>query len=70
MKEQWIMENNYFSRILVVKANGGSVAVEKMVEGQWVTVDTFTEDGAWPMSLGISQTRFTPSNGAFYEVLN
>lgn len=53
---------------LVVKANGGSLAVEKKVEGGWVTVDTFAADGAWQMDFGLSPTRFTPSGGAAYEV--
>lgn len=54
---------------LVVKANGGSLAVEKKVEGAWVTVDTFAADGAWQMEFGMSSTRFTPTGGAAYEVL-
>lgn len=53
---------------LVVKANGGSVAVEKKVGGEWVTVDTFAMDGAWPMDFGMSSTRITPSGGAAFEV--
>ena len=68
MKDQWIMQNEYGRKILVVQANGGSVAVEKMVEGAWVTVDTFARDGAWPLDLGNSDTRFTPSGGAYFEV--
>ncbi|PVZ19905.1 MULTISPECIES: hypothetical protein [unclassified Pseudomonas] len=54
---------------LVVKANGGSVTVEKMVEGGWVVVDTFAADGAWQMDFGQSTTRITPYAGAAFEVL-
>lgn len=61
--------NQYMGRAtLAVKANGGSVAVEKKVEGSWVTVDTFTSDGAWQLDLGMSSTRITPSGGAAFEV--
>lgn len=61
--------NKYMGRAtLSVKANGGSVAVEKQVEGAWVTVDTFASDGAWPMDFGMSPTRITPSAGAAFEV--
>lgn len=62
------MKNEYGRKILAVQANGGSVAVEKMVEGNWVMVDVFARDGAWPLDLGNSATRFTPSGGASYEV--
>lgn len=67
---QLLVPNPQGTKILTVKANGGSVAVERMVEGQWVTVDLFAEDGAWPLNLGRTTTRFTPSNGAAFEVSN
>jgi len=54
--------------MLVVKANGGSVAVEKQVGGVWVTTDTFSKDGGFLLFLGNTATRFTPSGGAVYEV--
>ena len=53
---------------LIVKANGGSVTVEKKVEGAWVVVDTFAADGAWQMDFGLSATRITPVGGAAFEV--
>jgi hypothetical protein len=53
---------------LIVKANGGSVTVEKKVENAWVIVDTFSADGAWRMDFGMSSTRITPLNGAAFEV--
>lgn len=62
------MENEYGRKILAVQANGGSVSVEKMVEGVWVVVEIFARDGAWPLELGNSATRFTPVGGALYEV--
>lgn len=65
---QFVLENDYGRKILVVKANNGSVTVEKMVGADWVVVDTFTTDGAWPLDLGNSKTRFTPADGAAFEV--
>lgn len=63
------VEKKYLGKAtLVVRANGGSVAVEKKVEGNWVTVDTFAADGAWQMDFGMSATRITPSAGAAFEV--
>lgn len=53
---------------LIVTANGGSVAVEKQVEGSWVTVDTFAADRAWQMNFGMSLTRITPNASAAFEV--
>lgn len=53
---------------VVVKANGGSVKVEKRVGIDWVTTDTVSADGAYRMDLGQTSTRFTPAGGAAYEV--
>jgi len=53
---------------LVVKANGGSVKVEKQVGTDWVTTDTVSADGAYRMDFGQTSTRFTPAGGAAYEV--
>lgn len=55
-------------RTLVVKANGGSVTVEKRVGADWVVTDTITADGAYRLNLGQTPTRFTPTGGAAYEV--
>lgn len=55
-------------RTLVVKANGGSVQVEKKVGNDWVVTDTVSADGAYRMDLGQTLTRFTPVGGAAYEV--
>lgn len=65
---QLFLNNPQGTKILSVKANGGSVAVERQVEGEWVVVDLFSEDGAWPLNLGRSPTRFTPAGGAAFEV--
>ncbi|AQL36871.1 MULTISPECIES: hypothetical protein [Pseudomonas syringae group] len=54
--------------LLIVKANGGSVTVEKQVGDSWVVTDTFTADGGHLLQLGNSATRFTPAGGAAYEV--
>lgn len=66
---QFILHNPQGDQTLSVKANGGSVAVEKQVGVDWVVANTFTEDGAWTLTLGRSPTRFTPTGGAAYEVL-
>lgn len=66
--EQFIMQYSYGEHTLAVKANGGSVAVEKQVGADWVAANTFTEDGAWRLELGNTPTRFTPAGGAAYEV--
>jgi hypothetical protein len=51
-----------------VKANGGSVAVERQVGADWITSDKFTADGSWPLNLGPVTTRFTPASGAAYQL--
>ncbi|UZJ58539.1 hypothetical protein OKW98_18345 [Pseudomonas sp. KU26590] len=53
---------------IALKANGGSLKVEKQVGDDWVASDTFAQDGAWRLNLGYSQTRFTPAGGAAFEV--
>ncbi len=66
--DQFVMKQSLGLHTLAVKANGGSVVVEKAVGTDWVPADTFSTDGAWRMDLGNSQTRFTPTGGAAYEV--
>lgn len=66
--DQFVLEFSYGSHTLAVKANGGSVVVEKAVGTDWVPADTFNTDGAWRMDLGNSPTRFTPTGGATYVV--
>ncbi|EPN30095.1 hypothetical protein A245_46103, partial [Pseudomonas syringae pv. actinidiae ICMP 19096] len=38
--------------MLIVKANGGSVTVEKQAGESWVVTDTFTADGGYLLQLG------------------
>lgn len=59
MPEHWLSKSTRS-----VKANGG-VAVEKKVEGAWVTVDTFTADVAWKAELVITK----PVGGNFHNYL-
>ncbi|WP_296254924.1 hypothetical protein [Pseudomonas sp. UBA5706] len=66
--EQFVMQYSYGSHTLSVRANGGSVKVEKAVGNDWVVSDTFSTDGAWRLDLGDSPTRFTPAGGAVYQV--
>lgn len=54
--------------VLALKANGGSVSVEKPVGADWVIADTYTEDGAHVLYVGGGRVRFTPVGGAVYEV--
>lgn len=55
-------------RVLVVRANGGQLLVEKRVGPNWITADTFAADGAHAMQFGCGDVRFTPSSGAEYEL--
>lgn len=55
-------------RFLTVKANGGTVVVERQVGDDWIIADTFDTDGSWPLTMGRSPTRFTPTGGAAFEV--
>jgi hypothetical protein len=65
---QFILQYSYGAHTLVVKAGGGSVAVEKRVGNDWVTTDIFAKDGGWRLQLGNTPTRFSPSAGAAFEV--
>ena len=62
------LENSYGRKLLVLKANGGSLTVQKQVGADWVTTDTFTADGGYPLELFNSSTRFVPTGGAAYEI--
>jgi hypothetical protein len=55
-------------RLLIVRANGGSLAVEKRVGDNWVVADTFAADGAHLMNFGLGPVRFTPTGGAEYSI--
>lgn len=54
--------------VLIVRANGGQLLVEKQVGSNWIIADTFTADGAHAMQFGRGNVRFTPSGGAEYEL--
>ena len=62
------LKNDYGRKLLVVKANGGSVAVQKQVGTDWVTTDTFSADGGYALDLFNSATRFVPTGGAAFEI--
>lgn len=64
---QFTTEKFFGKSLVAVKANGGTVTVEKRVGNDWVVADTLTE-GVYPMDLGNSPTRFTPTGGAAFEV--
>lgn len=66
--EQYVMQYSYGPHTLAIKANGGSVKVEKRVGADWVTGESFDTDGVWRLDLGNSATRFTPAGGAAYVV--
>jgi hypothetical protein len=53
---------------LSVKANNGSVTVERQVGADWIASDKFAVDGSWPLNLGPVRTRFTPAGGAAYQL--
>ncbi|RMV39851.1 hypothetical protein ALP12_02163 [Pseudomonas savastanoi pv. phaseolicola] len=54
--------------MLIVKANGGTVTVEKKAGDSWVVTDTLAKDGGYLLELGSSYTRITPTAGAYFEV--
>jgi len=56
------------ARMLIIRANGGSLAVEKRVGDNWVVADTFAADGAHLMNFGPGPVRFTPTGGAEYSI--
>lgn len=60
--------SDFDTRILVVKANGGSITIQKKVGTSWIIADTYTADGAFPMIFGNQPVRFVPVNGCEYEV--
>jgi hypothetical protein len=53
---------------LVVKANGGSVAVQIKMGNSWVTSDTLWNDGAYQLNIPPATVRFVPAGGAAFEV--
>lgn len=60
-----------FERILLVKANGGSVAIDALLDAAtdlWVRTDTISTDGASQLVFGNLTVRITPSGGAVYDV--
>ena len=63
-----ITKNFFGDRQLLIKTNGGSVTVSKMVGGVWVVIDTFSEDGGYVYQFGKTPTKITPTGGAVFEV--
>lgn len=56
-------------RVLSVRANGGSLQVQKKVGDNWIVANTYAADISIPMIFGtISPTRFVPADGAQFEV--
>lgn len=58
-------------RVLAVKANGGSVIVEKLADRAtqtWVASDTFTADTVQRMKFGTGPTRVRVTGSAKFEV--
>ncbi|MEN5032095.1 hypothetical protein [Pseudomonas sp. Ps21-P2] len=53
---------------LVVKANGGSVAVQIKMGDGWVTSDTVWVDGGYQLNIPTATVRFVPAAGAAFEV--
>lgn len=62
------LENSYGRKLVVLKTNGGSLAVQKLVGTDWVTTDTLSADGGYALDLFNSATRFVPTGGAAYEI--
>lgn len=66
--DQFVLKHSYGVHTVAVKANGGSLSVEKQVGTDWVVADTFAADGVHRLDLGNTPTRFTPKGGAVFEV--
>ena len=56
------------SRVLTVKANGGTVQVQAQAGASWITADTYTADTAVEVFFGGALVRVVPSGGAEYDV--
>jgi hypothetical protein len=56
------------SRVLVVKANGGTVTVECAAGSGCVVSDTYTADGAFEQFVGSAKFRIIPTGGAEYDI--
>ena len=57
------------SRVLVVKANGGSVQLQVSAGATWITSDTYAVDTAVEVFLGGARVRVVPAGGAEYDLL-
>lgn len=65
--ERQFNDNNV--RVLSVRANGGSLQVQKKVGNNWITANTYSADISLPMVFGKgTPTRFVPAGGAEFEV--
>lgn len=53
---------------LGVKANGGSVAIQVKMGDIWLTSDTISTDGVYPLDIPQATVRFVPSGSAAFEV--
>jgi len=56
------------NRVLIVKANGGTVTVECKAGDAWVLTDTYSTDTAVEMFFGSALFRIVPVGGAEYDI--
>lgn len=55
--------------VLTVKANGGKVQVQKEADrGVWVTGFETSEDGCYPLQLGMGVVQVVPTGGALWSI--
>ena len=62
----------YGDRVLLIKANGGTVIVEALMDlntDLWVQTDVKSEDGGFILACGSATIRITPSGGASFDLL-
>lgn len=62
----------YGNRVLLIKANGGTVTVEALMDlntDLWVQTDVKSEDGGFILACGNATIRITPSGGASFDLL-
>lgn len=54
---------------VTVEANGGTLSVQRAFDGDWLEIDSLTEDGTTVYEIGLigAPLRFVPASGATFE---
>ena len=67
IQQEFDPDEKYPVKNLTVRANGGTVTIETLVEGAWELTDTVSASGSIQVSQRLQKVRITPTGGAFYE---